>query len=141
VASLTLCDWALGDFLWDVSTLCLVREGDWHAVRVSWRDAEGEGDAVPQWEHWGWYVNLQEPLRRTARGFQTMDLMLDLLVAPDRQWRRKDEDELEALVAHNLLDAAVAQQVRDEAQRVTGRIERNEPPFSDPWPAWRPEPS
>jgi hypothetical protein len=30
----------------------------------------------------GWYVNLQESLRRTGSGFDTVDLVLDLVVAP-----------------------------------------------------------
>src|SRR5207248_7219455 len=59
VASLARCDWVLGDFVWDVSTLVLARAGDWHAVSVSWRDGGG-----PR----GWYVNLQRPFRRTERG-------------------------------------------------------------------------
>ena len=46
----------------------------------------------------GWYVNLQKPFRRTARGFETMDLMLDLVVEVDRSWWWKDEDELETFV-------------------------------------------
>jgi hypothetical protein len=138
VASLTLRDWVLGDFTWDVDTLCLVREGDWHAVRVAWR---ANPDAAARREHWGWYVNLQEPVRRTARGLQTMDLMLDVVVDRNRQWRWKDEDELEALVTRKLLDPTVAQRVREEALRVVDRVECHEPPFGDAWPAWRPDPS
>jgi hypothetical protein len=137
VANLTRCDWVLGDFTWPGSTLCLLREGDWHEIRVAWRDNHESGTP---WEPWGWYVNLQEPFRRTARGFRTMDLMLDLLVG-DRRWRWKDEDELDALVTHGLIERAVARQIRNEAQRVAGRADRNEPPFSEPWHDWRPDPS
>ncbi len=132
VLSLTRGDWVLGDFTWDVSTLVLTRAGDWHAVWVSWRDGG---------EDWGWYINLQRPFRRTARGLQTMDLMLDIIVAPDRHWRWKDEDEFDALVAAGLIDAAEAARVRDEARRVIGGVEANEPPFSEHWHAWRPDPS
>lgn len=132
VLSLTRGDWVLGDFTWDVSTLALVRAGDWHAVWVSWRD---------NGENWGWYINLQRPFRRTVRGLQTMDLMLDILVAPDRQWRWKDEDEFAALVAAGLIDGEEVAQVRDEAQRVIGRVEANAPPFNERWHGWRPDPA
>lgn len=132
VLSLARRDWVLGDFTWDVSTLVLVRAGDWHAVWVSWDDRGGSR---------GWYINLQRPIRRTARGLQTMDLMLDVLVGPDRQWRWKDEDEFDALVTSDLIDAAEAARVRDEAQRVIRGVEANEPPFSEPWHDWRPDPS
>ena len=138
VANLSRCDWVLGDFSWPGHTLCLMEEGEWHEVRVAWRESEVSGEP---WARWGWYVNLQEPFRRTARGVQTMDLMLDVLVGEDRQWQWKDEAELEALVAHGLVERAVARRVRDEALRVAARAERAELPFSEPWHDWRPDPS
>jgi hypothetical protein len=128
----TLGDWAFVDAVWDVSTLWLMREGDWHAVWVSWLDGG---------RHWGWYVNLQKPFRRTARGFETMDLMLDLVVEVDRSWWWKDEDELEMFVARGVFDRPLADLLREEGLRVARRAERNEPPFSEPWPEWRPDPS
>lgn len=39
-----------------------------------------------------WYLNLQEPARRTRIGFDTQDLELDIVVRPDRSWSFKDED-------------------------------------------------
>ena len=70
-----------------------------------------------------------------------MDLMLDLLVGEDGRWQLKDEDELDALVAHGLIEPSTAQRVHDEALRVAARAERGEPPFSEPWHDWRPGPS
>ena len=50
-------------------------------------------------EQWGWYVNFQEPYRRTERGIETMDLALDIIAEPDRSsWRWKDEDEFALLI-------------------------------------------
>ena len=131
-ASLALADWTYVDAVWDFSALMLMREADWHSVRVAWLD-DGE--------HWGWYVNLEEPYRRTAHGFETMDLMLDVIVDPDRSWRWKDEDELETFVARGIFEGSLAEHVREEGLRVARRAERNEPPFSEPWPQWRPDPS
>ena len=125
-------EWVFRDAEWDVDTLCLIRESEWHAVWVSW---------LPDGSHWGWYVNLQEPLRRTELGFETMDLVLDVIVDPDRTWRWKDEDELQTFVERGVVDAAMAEHVREEGLRVAARAERNEPPFSEPWPEWRPDPS
>jgi predicted RNA-binding protein associated with RNAse of E/G family len=123
-------DWLLVDSVWDVSTLWLLREGDWHAVWVSFLETG---------EHWGWYVNLQEPFRRTSRGITTMDMMLDILVDGDRSWRWKDEDDFETLVAHRLLDTEAAAAVRREAAKVVGRVERGDPPFDGSWRDWRPK--
>jgi hypothetical protein len=128
---LDLGDWVFEDAEWDVSTLWLMRAGDWHAQWVSW---------LEDGSHWGWYVNLQEPFRRTAKGFETMDLVLDVLIDPDRSWRWKDEDELETFVELGVFDQALADRARAEGLRVAGRAERNEPPFDEPWPDWRPNP-
>ncbi|WNI19786.1 DUF402 domain-containing protein [Actinacidiphila sp. ITFR-21] len=41
-----------------------------------------------------WYINFQRPMRRTTNGFDTFDLLVDLVVAPDlSSWQWKDEDE------------------------------------------------
>lgn len=126
-------DWVFRDLVWDVDTLSFTRAGDWHAVWVSW-----PGDGTD----WGWYVNLQRPFRRTPIGIETMDLQLDLQIAPDRSWRWKDEDELETFVAHGVFDDELATRVRDEGLRVAACAERNEPPFCEPWrDEWQPDPA
>jgi hypothetical protein len=129
---LVLREWDFEDAEWDVATLVLVRPGDWHAIWVSWLDDGTQ---------WGWYVNLQEPVRRTPMGFATMDLVLDVVVENDRSWRWKDEDELDTFIAMGAIDATVADQIRAEGVRVARQAERNEPPFSEPWHDWRPDPS
>ena len=129
---LALGDWVHVDAAWDVATLVLVREGDWHAVWCSWLDSG---------EQWGWYVNLQQPFRRTRLGLETMDLMLDVIVDPDGSWRWKDEDELEACVRSGAFDGALAERALEEGLRVARRAERNEPPFCEPWGEWRPDPA
>jgi protein associated with RNAse G/E len=118
--------------VWDVDTLVLARAGDWHAVWES---------RLPDGEHYGWYVNLQQPFRRTDLGLETMDLALDLIVEPDRSWRWKDEDELELFVERGAFAPELPQRLRREALEVVGRAERNEPPFSEPWPEWQPDPA
>ncbi len=132
VQSLALGHWVLAGFTWEVSTLVLLRPDDWHAVWVSWRE---------HGENWGWYVNFQRPFTRTAHSIQTMDLMLDIVVDADRRWRWKDEDEFGALVSRGIIDAAEAARVRQEACRVIGKVEANEPPFCESWHDWRSDPS
>jgi hypothetical protein len=120
-------DWVLRDAEWDVDTLVLMREEDWHALWVSW---------LPSGDHWGWYVNLQRPFRRTELGFETMDLVLDLIVDPDRSWRWKDEDELETWVARGVCTPELAKRIRAEGESVLARS-----PWPTGWEEWRPDPS
>jgi hypothetical protein len=124
-------DWVFRDAEWDVDTLSLMRADDWHALWVSW---------LPSAEHLGWYVNLQEPFRRSRLGFETMDLMLDLIVDTDRTWRWKDEDELAAFVEGDVFDLELCDRIRAEGLRVAACAEHNEPPFCEPWPRWRADP-
>jgi uncharacterized protein DUF402 len=119
-------DWVFRDAEWDVDTLVLLHEGDWHALWVSW---------LPTGEHWGWYVNLQLPFRRTALGFETMDLVLDLIVDPDGRWRWKDEDELDAWISRGVIDRDFAERIRAEGERVLA-----EEPWPTGWEEWRPDP-
>lgn len=132
MTDLALCDWALVDREWDISNLWLLFAGARYSVWVSWSE---------NGEHFGWYINLQEPFRRTARGFQWMDLMLDVTVEPNRRWHWKDEDDFQAMIDRGLLSPSEAQAVRAEAEDVIRKLEANESPFCDPWPDWRPDPS
>src|SRR5579864_6788556 len=125
-------DWVYIDAVWRVSTLYLVRPGDWHAVWAGWDE---KGDA------WGWYVNFQRPLVRTPRGIQTMDLALDIVVEPSGSWRWKDEDEFQVLLDAGLIDEQEETAVRREADEIVARIEAHQPPFSEPWHDWRPDPA
>ena len=80
-----------------------------------------------------WYVNLQEPFRRTELGIDTADQLLDLVRPRDGGWRWKDEDELEAAVAAGYLTPGEAAEVRAEAERVIAAD-----PFPTGWEGWRP---
>jgi hypothetical protein len=125
-------EWVFRDAEWDVDTLQLTRAGDRHSVWVSW---------LPGWKPWGWYVNLQEPFRRTSLGIATMDWMLDVIVDLDGSWRLKDEDELETFVRRGVLDPSHAVEIREHALEVACRAERGEPPFSEQGHDWRPDPA
>ncbi len=131
IANLAHRDWVYGEHVWDVSSLWILRPGDWHSVWVSWIGPR----------HFGWYVNLQLPYRRTEIGIEAMDLMLDVVAEPDLTWRWKDADQFDEILARGIFDAATGARVREEAHEVIGRIERREPPFSEPWPSWTPDPS
>ena len=91
------------------------------------------------WSAWSWYVNLQDPLRRTAVGFDTMDHELDVIVELDGSWRWKDEDELAEAIARGLIPAEDQPLLRADGERAVGRIVGQVPPFHRDWTAWRPD--
>jgi hypothetical protein len=86
-----------------------------------------------------WYVHLQETMRRSAVGFDTMDQMLDIVISPDKStWRWKDEDEFEEAVVIGVYSPEEAASIRAEGERVIERLNHNQPPFCDGWENWRP---
>ena len=130
IASLEHRDWMLGEHVWDVSSLWIVRPGDWYTILVSWR---------PDGSHLGWYVNLQEPMRRNPIGFEAMDLMLDIVVEPDLSWRWKDREEFDEIVERGIFAPDLGDQVQATALSLIEDIEQGRAPFCDAWPSWTPD--
>jgi len=88
-----------------------------------------------------WYVNLEEPLRRTELGFDTLDHELDVIVELDGSWRWKDEDDLAESIRRGVIPAEEEPRLRADGERAVRRIVDREPPFDRDWSAWRPDPA
>ena len=110
--------------------LTLTAPGAAHSVWLFW---------TSEWEFLFWYVNLQEPITRTPRGILVLDQVLDIVASPERTWNWKDEDDFQALVGRGFFTAEEAASIRAEGERMIAAIERNAPPFSEGWEAWRPD--
>ena len=110
----------------------LQRPGEAYAVWVFW--------SGPNRDFAGWYVNLQEPFRRTATGYDTQDLELDIVVSVDGSWRLKDDEVLEQRVREGRLTRDQVADVRAEALRVTDELDAARKWWSDDWARWRPDP-
>ena len=125
--------WHLGDGVWrDWHTLMLTPVGAGHSFWAVWDD---------RWELHEWYVNVQEPLRRTAFGFDTADNVLDVVIEPDlSSWGWKDEDELEEAVRVGRFTTEDAEAVREEGHRAVTTLEARTWPFDRDWSGWRPDP-
>jgi predicted RNA-binding protein associated with RNAse of E/G family len=88
-----------------------------------------------------WYVNLEEPLRRTGLGFDTLDHELDVIVGLDGSWRWKDKDDLAEAIRRGVIPAQDEPRMRADGERAVRRILDREPPFDRDWTTWRPDPS
>jgi Protein of unknown function (DUF402) len=113
--------------------LQLQRPGEMHSVWVFWEGAERKLGA--------WYVNIQEPFRRSRLGFDTEDLELDIVVSPDGSWRYKDDERLEGWIERGRWTAAEVAEIRSEARRIGGLLENGNRWWSEEWAAWRPDPT
>lgn len=87
VSALAAGDWTLGPWEWKRTGLLM-----WHRPHL-WFSVNAFYDAVTGRQQC-WYINFQRPYLRTPSGFDTLDLLLDLVITPDlSQWRWKDEAE------------------------------------------------
>ncbi|MGC5018019.1 DUF402 domain-containing protein [Micromonospora sp. DT47] len=88
----------------------------------------------------GWYVNLEEPYTRRPDGVDTNDLVLDLVVTPERRWEWKDTDEFDARIGNPLyFDRATAAAVRAEGARLITLVEAGDFPFDGTYTDFRPD--
>jgi hypothetical protein len=115
--------------------LTLVRFGDEHATVLYWREGT--------WEFRCWYINFQDPLRRYEGGFESMDLTLDMLIAPDRRgWRWKDEDEFVDIgITGGWYSHEQLAHLKQYGRGVLDQARAGLGVFGEPWPDWRPDPS
>jgi len=128
-------DGGYGELRWrDMNVLMLHRPGDMHSVWRAWHAAT--------WEVAWRYVNLEEPWTRTAIGFDSKDLYLDLWSERDgTEWHWKDEDEAAWAAENGRITPEVLEAARAEGSRAVARIQRGDPPHDRDWDAWRPDPS
>jgi Protein of unknown function (DUF402) len=120
-------DWTHERAQVEAPELRLTRPGAAHSILLFFDEAESFR---------GWYVNLEEPFRRTGRGYEYVDQLLDIWIEPDGSRRWLDEDELEAAVDRGVYSAAEAAAIRAEGERVLEAW-----PFPTGWEDWRPDPA
>ncbi|MFJ6701081.1 DUF402 domain-containing protein [Streptomyces sp. NPDC091272] len=121
--------WIEFDHSWQSSgVLQLQRAGDGYAVWARW-----EGARLSDW-----YVNFQRPMRRTERGFDTLDQELDLVIAADGSgYAWKDVDHFEERVRTGGFEPGEAEAVRAAAAEVVNLVEHGEC-WWEQWRDWQP---
>jgi predicted RNA-binding protein associated with RNAse of E/G family len=120
------------EYVWRNDTLRLMFPGQRHSVLLFWSNDSGPRRLLR------YFVNLEEPFRRTECGFDTQDHTLDVDITADLEWRWRDEAELERHVEEGFYTPALAAAVREEGQRVIDAIVRREHPCTHGWPTWQP---
>ena len=118
------------------SALILMPPGRAHSV---WWFFAGAGFS-------GWYVNLEARScfwrHGQLYGVDVVDHELDIVVAPDRSWQWKDEDDLTAVTGlAGYWDARASAEIRAEGQRVLAGVEAARFPFDGSWCDFRPDPA
>jgi hypothetical protein len=110
--------------------LMLQRPDEMHAIWVFW-----DG---PEREFAGWYVNLQEPFRRTTAGYDTQDLELDIWIPAGGRPQLKDSDLLDQRVREGRFTQDQARAIRAEGDRVLAELDAGRRWWDDAWADWQP---
>jgi Protein of unknown function (DUF402) len=107
------------------------------------------GEAVSVWHFWdgphrrfsGWYLNLEEPFRRTATGYDTADLELDIWIPADGTWRFKDDELREERVGEGRYTAEQRDAIRALGRDLGAKLDRGERWWDDGWADFEPDPA
>lgn len=128
-------EWLLTDNVWpDVGEcLRLVIPGEPYSVLVFWLEKHSAQRS--------WYINLEDPLRRTSIGFDFMDQILDIIVEPDlSSWYWKDEDEFQEAQELGLISPERARVMHAEGGKVVEMLLSGKSVFNG-WEHWKPDPA
>ncbi len=123
----------------------------WDGIRSSWAGHGAlmlhfEGEPYAIWHFWsgqdrqfvGWYLNLQDPYRRTERGIDTLDHEIDIVVGPDGEFEVKDEDAFADCIEYGRFDHDVADRIRDTSAALTDRLRHEGIWWDKKWVTWSP---
>jgi hypothetical protein len=107
------------------------------------------GEAYAVWHFWegpdrrfaGWYLNLEEPVRRTAIGYDTQDLELDVWIPVGEGWRFKDAEKLDERVAEGRYTAEQADATRALGADLGAMLDRGERWWDERWASFEPDPA
>ena len=120
--------------------------GAWEGHGVLMLQRPREAYAV--WHFWdgpgrrfaGWYVNLQEPFRRTSIGYDTQDLELDVWIPAGEPWRFKDEEKLDERVLDGRYTAEQVAATRALGAAIGTMLDSGEHWWDDEWTSFEPDP-
>jgi hypothetical protein len=122
------------DCQWDrTDVLFLIVPGDSFSTYIMWKAGTKKLSC--------WYINLQEPIRRTKIGFDTMDHMLDVVVNPDMtKWHWKDDDEFSEAQKVGLYSSEKADEIWAEGKRAIRLVTSERLSLYRKWEKWQANP-
>lgn len=110
--------------------LMLHRPGDAYSVDLFWTGADRQFS--------GWYINLQDPIRRQERGFDTLDHELDYWLSASGSWSVKDDELFDQRVAEGRYSEQQATSIRATGSQVVDMLRTGSHWWDESWANWSP---
>ncbi|WP_216853459.1 DUF402 domain-containing protein [Phytoactinopolyspora halotolerans] len=132
VGHLASGEWELGPWAWRDTTRLMLSSPDSYFTVSLFFDDNGS--------QWIWYVDFERPYRRTLIGYDTFDLMLDLVIELDGTYRWKDKDEYDQGRRLGIITDDDHKRVSDAQEQVISLLSGREGAFHEHWTTWRRDP-
>lgn len=111
----------------------LIVPGEAFSTYIMWKTGTKNLDCL--------YVNLQDPIRRTPIGFDTMDHTLDIIISPDMsEWEWKDEDEFLEAQKVGFYSKEQVSEVYNESEKAVRLITSERRSLYEEWKNWQANP-
>jgi Protein of unknown function (DUF402) len=111
-------------------TLMLRRPADRYSIWIFWQGERREFAC--------WYVNFEQPYRRSQIGIDTLDHELDLWSEDGATWHRKDVEGVSRCVAEGRFDEREAARIHADADAFEATTARDGAWWDLGWASWEP---
>lgn len=119
-------------YIWSSDTLRLMFPGRNYSIWLFW-DGVGEKRSIAKY-----YINFEEPFRRTPIGFDTQDHTLDIEMKPTFEWNFRDTEQLNEHLVHGFYSQELVSLILKEAHNaVHSYIPENRRLILE-WSKWTP---
>lgn len=126
--------WEMQPYTWQTNRLLiLLHPGKYYASYYFWQAATNRFLC--------YYINFQLPFHRSAIGFDTFDLELDIIIEPTYEWRWKDVDDYQRGIECGILRKEWVQAINTAKPEVFDKLAKREYPFDSFWLTWKPDPT
>jgi hypothetical protein len=112
--------------------LLMHRPGEAYSVDLYWHGEERKFA--------GWYLNLQDPFRRTALGFDTLDHELDYWAPAAGGWEERDREDFERQTVEGKYSAELAERVRRQGKEIETMLTAGTTWWDPAWADFTPDP-
>lgn len=124
--------WIFREFTWERNRfLIFLQPYRFYAANLVWEDETGQ--------FLGYYINFQLPYQRSAVGFDTLDLDLDIVIYPTYEWRWKDELAFEEGIREGGIKGEWVEGIERAKEEVMVQIDERRYPLDGSWLEWRPQ--
>jgi hypothetical protein len=126
-------NWTMQPYLWRTNRLLILLHAEKYYSSFYFWQADTN-------QFLCYYINFQLPFRRSAVGFDSFDLELDLIIEPTFEWHWKDVEDYQRGIELGILRPEWIQEIDTAKPEIFDKLEKRQYPFDNSWMNWMPDP-